>query len=120
MSEPTDANPAGSTPEELRQMLLQRSVEDEELRQRLLADPKATIEQETGARLPEEIEVRCVEETPDTIHLVLPPRVQDAAESGGLSDQQLDAVAGGWRGSVEGGTQYGATSGCASCDDPIC
>ena len=87
---------AGSYPEQIRQALVQRSVEDEELRQRLLADPKGTVEQELGAELPEEVEIRCMEETPDIVYLVLPPRSQDSAGGGELSDSELETVAGGW------------------------
>ena len=52
--------------------LVQRSLEDEEFRQRLLDDPKGTVEQELGTPLPEGVEVRVVEESADTIYLVLP------------------------------------------------
>ena len=88
---------AGGTPEDLaRQELIQRSVEDEELRRRLISDPKGTVEQELGAKLPERIEIHAVEETPETIYLVLPP---SSLEHGGeLSDRELDTVAGGWGG----------------------
>ncbi|MGF1471332.1 MAG: NHLP leader peptide family RiPP precursor [Rubrobacteraceae bacterium] len=89
------SEPSGNDPQEMRRRLIQRSVEDEEFRQRLLADPRATIEQEVGASLPEELEIRCVEETPDTVYLVLPPNPQVSAEGGELSDEQLEAVAGG-------------------------
>jgi hypothetical protein len=88
---------AGGTPEELaRQELIQKSVEDEELRRRLLSDPKGTVEQELGTVLPESIDIRAVEETPETIYLVLPP---SSSEPGGeLSERDLEAVAGGWGG----------------------
>jgi hypothetical protein len=79
---------------EMERRLIQRSLEDEAFRQRLLAEPKAAIEQELGSRLPESIEVRVVEESADTIYLVLPSRSADA-QGGELSDQELDAVAGG-------------------------
>ncbi len=99
----------GGSPEEVRRRLIQRSMEDEDLRQRLLADPKGTIEQELGARLPEEIQILAVEETPETIYLVLPPKALADTQSGGeLSDRELEAVAGGWDGPD---TRHG-TCGC--------
>ncbi len=72
----------GGNPEEERRRLIERSVEDEELRRRLLSDPKATVEQELGAKLPEGIEIRAVEETPETIYLVLPPKAAASRQDG--------------------------------------
>lgn len=73
------------------QALVRKSLQDESFRQRLLADPKATIEQELGRELPADLEVRVLEEAPKTLYLVLPP----SKASGELSDAELDAVAGG-------------------------
>jgi hypothetical protein len=76
--------------------LLQRSLEDDDFRQRLLEDPKAAVEQELGMWLPEDVRVVALEETADTIYLVLPFRSTEGQEAGELSDQDLEAVAGGW------------------------
>jgi hypothetical protein len=84
----------GSSRAEWERRLINRSMEDEDFRQRLLADPKAAVEQELGRQLPESIEVRAVEESADTIYLVL-PSASAAGEGGELSDQELEAVAGG-------------------------
>jgi hypothetical protein len=78
---------------EMERRLIQRSLEDEAFRQRLLDDPRAAIEQELGTQLPESIEVRVVEESADTIYLVL-PSASPIGQGGELSDQELDAVAG--------------------------
>ncbi|MGF1470879.1 MAG: NHLP leader peptide family RiPP precursor [Rubrobacteraceae bacterium] len=101
----------GDTPEQMRQRLVQRSVEDEELRQRLLDDPKATVEQEIGTSLPEEVEVRAIEESQDTVYLVLPPKPPDTTGSGELSDQELESVSGGWL-SYSHATHCCVTSDC--------
>ncbi len=50
-----------------------RTWEDEEFKQELLSDPKPAIEQATGEKLPEDLVIRVVEETPNTRYLMLPP-----------------------------------------------
>jgi hypothetical protein len=89
MSEATGRN-------EVEQRLIQKSLEDDAFRQQLLEDPRATVEQELGTPVPESIEIRAVEETPNAIYLVLPP-TSSSDQSGGseLSDQELESVAGG-------------------------
>ena len=86
---------AGGSRTEVEQRLVQRSLEDDSFRQSLLADPRAVVEQELGTPLPEGMEIQAVEETADTIYLVIPP-ISSSDQSGeGLSDQELEAVAGG-------------------------
>ena len=81
---------------EMERRLVQRSLEDESFRQRLLEDPKAAMEEELETRLPEEVQVRAVEESAETIYLVLPPGTSSTGqqESGEISDRELEAVAG--------------------------
>jgi hypothetical protein len=87
---------AGSGRAEVERWVIQRSIEDESFRQRLIEDPKAAVEQELGARLPEQVRVVTVEESADTIYLVLPSSTPMAGGEGEeLSDQELDLVAGG-------------------------
>jgi hypothetical protein len=69
-------------------------MEDEDFRQMLLDDPKGTLEQELGSPLSEGVEVRVVEESQQTIYLVL-PFASAVGEGGEISDQELEAVAGG-------------------------
>ena len=85
---------AGGGRAEVERRLIERSLQDEEFRQRLLADPKAAVEEELGIQLPAEVQVRVVEETADTIYLAL-PSASPAGEGGELSDRELEAVAGG-------------------------
>jgi hypothetical protein len=75
--------------------IVQRSLQDEDFRQRLLDDPKGTLEQELWSGLPEGFEVRVVEESADTIYLVLPSASALGDQGGELSDGELEAVAGG-------------------------
>jgi hypothetical protein len=93
---------------EVERRIVQRSVQDDAFRQRLLSDPKAVVEEELGTRLPEGIRVRAVEESAETIYPVLPSASPLGDEGGELSELQLEAVAGG------GDTFWGATCSCGS------
>jgi hypothetical protein len=73
--------------------LIEKSSKDQAFRQALLADPKATLGRELGIDLPAGITVTVVEETPSTYHLVLP--AAQAHVTGELSDEELEAAAGG-------------------------
>ena len=84
---------------EIERTLVQRSLQDEEFRQMLLDDTKAAVEQELGTQLPEGVEVRVVEESAQSIYLVLPSATA-VGEGGEISDRDLEAVAGG----ADGGT----------------
>ena len=86
--------------------LIEKSLQDESFRQRLMEDPKAAVEQELGRRLREEVQVRAVEETADTIYLVLPSASMAGAEGGALSEQELESVAGGSAGDLSLDTGY--------------
>ena len=98
---------------EMERRLIEKSLQDESFRQRLLSDPKAAVEEELGTRLPEQVRVVAVEETTDTIYLVL-PSASPLGEGGDLADQELEAVAGG---------DAGSTSTASLCNlscDPNC
>src|ERR687894_1814854 len=92
--------------QEMERRLIEKSVEDDAFRQRLIEDPKGAVEQELGTRLPEEVRIVTVEETQDTIYLVLPSTSMAGAEGGELSEQELESVAGGMA------TWDEATCGC--------
>jgi len=81
---------------EVERRIIQRSIEDESFRQWLIEDPKGAVEQELGTRLPEEVRVVALEESADTIYLVLPGTPMAGGGGVELSDQQLESVAGGW------------------------
>jgi hypothetical protein len=98
------AGGSGGRPE-MERRLIEKSLRDESFRQRLLEDPRAAVEEELGTRLPESVQVRAVEESAQTIYLVL-PSASPIGEGGELSDEALESVAGGW-------DPIGNTSSCS-------
>ena len=94
----TEATGGGGQRGEVERSLINRSMEDEDFRQKLLDDPKGAVEQELGDRLPEGVEVRVVEESADTIYLVL-PSTSAVGEGGEISaEEEVDDLYGDWTG----------------------
>ncbi len=78
-------------------ILASKSCEDNEFRERLLANPKETIEQELDVVLDTDHEIHVHEESYTKTHLVLPPRnkfseaERQAAKTGATSLEFLRA-----------------------------
>ncbi len=77
--------------DELRIEIIVRAWKDPEFKARLLKSPRVAFK-EMGAELPDEIEVRVVEDKPKTMTFVLPRAVANVNE---LSDRDLQKLAGG-------------------------
>ena len=73
---------------EVRAHVAMKAAEDDDFRTRLLADPRATLEAETGIRMPDSYRLHVHEESATDAHLVLPPKPE-------LSLEQLQQVHGG-------------------------
>ena len=76
---------------EIRAHVAMKAEEDDDFQARLIADPRATLEAETGMRLPDDYRLHVHEESATDAHLVLSPKPA-------LSREQLDQVAGGHHG----------------------
>lgn len=61
------------TYEELRAELIDKAIEDESFRMRLIEDPKAVIQDALGITVPESVTIAVHEESVTEAHLVLPP-----------------------------------------------
>lgn len=71
--------------------LMGRAMQDEAFKQQLLSNTKAVLEKELGEKMPENLELKILEQTDNTRYIVLPMN----AESEELSDEELESVAGG-------------------------
>ena len=91
---------------ELESELIAKAWKDEAFKQELINNPKAVYTRELGQQLPENLIIRVVEETADTIYLALPRSPQVSEE---LSDEALEAVAGGNWHFVTSGVIVGTT-----------
>lgn len=81
---------------EFEHKLIGRAWEDEAFKQELLSNPKAVFEKESGQKLPKEVEIEVLQETPNKVYLVFPNNpVSDVAAEEELSEEALEAVAGG-------------------------
>ena len=67
--------------------------EDPEYKKMLKNDPKDVISRQLNTEVPDGIKIKVVEDTPETMHLVIPYAAPEGAE---LSDSDLEAVAGGF------------------------
>jgi Nitrile hydratase, alpha chain len=104
--------------------LIAKAAKDEKFKTELIQNPKAVIAQELGLALPKDFEVKILQETPKSFYLVLPATA--IGVDGELSDQLLEAVAGGGKtapvmaGSQSGDTKHkqalSSTSGTVSQD----
>ncbi len=100
------------TRNELEAKVIAKAWQDEEFKQELLNQPRATIIREWGLRnIPDNVDIKVIEENPNTLYMVLPmkPVIANGEE---LSEEQLEAVAGGWCwNSIKRSINYGI-SGC--------
>ncbi|NJM20891.1 MAG: NHLP leader peptide family natural product precursor [Richelia sp. RM2_1_2] len=84
------------TPQTLEARIVSRALQDASFKQQLLngsVAAKAAIEQEIGQHLPEDLEVRVLEEKTQVSYIILPSGVSNE----GMSQEQLEAIAGGRR-----------------------
>lgn len=77
---------------EIMDHLAKFSAESAEYRKKLLENPRDIVSRQFAMEIPEGVTVKVVEDTPETVHIVLPYTVAEGAE---LSDADLEAVAGG-------------------------
>ena len=72
---------------EVKAHIAMKAAEEDDFRARLIADPRATVEEEAGIWFPDDYRIHVHEETATDAHVVLPPKPE-------LSREQLDRIAG--------------------------
>jgi Nitrile hydratase, alpha chain len=73
---------------DLEAKIVARAWADESFRERLKADPRNAVVEETGITIPESIAVEVLEETPDKAYLVIP------ANRASIPDDELELAGG--------------------------
>lgn len=58
----------------LQSQVVEKAWQDPSFKEKLLADPKAAIQEALGVILPDHIKIKTVEESSDEFYVVLPPR----------------------------------------------
>ncbi|WP_208346021.1 NHLP leader peptide family RiPP precursor [Aetokthonos hydrillicola] len=89
MSEQSQAR----TRREIEAHIIAQAWKDNAYKQELLNNSKAVIEKEFEVQIPDDIKVNVLEENPTTLYFVLPMRPEISGQE--LSDEQLEAIAGG-------------------------
>lgn len=85
----SDSKLAVRTRKDLEIHLITCALKDETFKQELLTNPKTVVEKALGAKLPEELEINVLEETEDTLYMVLPCNPYE-----GMSEEELKASLG--------------------------
>ncbi len=75
-------------------LVLDRALADPGFRANLVANPHKSLSELYGVSIPENADVRVLEESDDSHFVVIPPDMSSISQE--LTDEQLEAVAGGW------------------------
>jgi hypothetical protein len=70
-----------------------KAWKDEKFKKELMSNPKALLNREFGVEIPDNVNVKVVEENANNLYIILPMKPQAGGE---LTDEQLEAVAGGF------------------------
>ncbi|CAM4465690.1 hypothetical protein HMSSN036_77120 [Paenibacillus macerans] len=65
----------------LQSQVIEKAWQDPSFKAKLLADPKAAIQEALGVILPDHIKIKTVEESSDEFYVVLPPNPANVVKS---------------------------------------
>ena len=93
--------------QEIQKKIILRALQDEAFKQKLLNNPKQVIEEELCVKLSADLQINVVQETPNSVYLVL-PHTQVQTENQKLSPEEMDIIAGGTLFNLIGSNPWGA------------
>jgi hypothetical protein len=73
--------------------IIARAWKDAKFKEQLLSDPKSVLGSYIGKSIPDDVEIKVVEESSKILYLVLPVEPTNESE---LTEAQLEAIAGGY------------------------
>ncbi len=85
------------TRHEFETQLIIKAWKDESFKQELISNPKAVYARELGQTIPEMPEITVLEESSNALYLVIPKKPVNVVASEELTDEALEAVAGGFK-----------------------
>ncbi|WP_375512898.1 NHLP leader peptide family RiPP precursor [uncultured Nostoc sp.] len=95
MSEINQQPSDGMSKHALERELIARTHKDATFKQKLLSNPKATVKEILGVEFPEYYEVKVFEQPTNSLYLVIPQNIESNSANAELSEEELEAVAGG-------------------------
>ncbi|MBD2299668.1 NHLP leader peptide family natural product precursor [Nostoc sp. FACHB-87] len=82
-------------PTTLEDRIIAKAMEDSAYKQRLLSDAKAVVEEELGEKLGDDVTIQVLQQSANHLYLVLPIDIDQLVREGIISQEELEAVAGG-------------------------
>ena len=92
-------------------LVVAKAWKDPAFKRQLVNDPRGVLQREFGVELPPEVNIRVIEDTRETIHVVLPV-LPDDVEGSAPSDAELEQVTG------FAPSNTNVMSGCSCCSSP--
>jgi Nitrile hydratase, alpha chain len=79
----------------LEKQLISRAAKDSTFKQQLLQDPQKIVGEMLGTEIPQNYEIKVFEQPANTLYLVIPEHIENNSGGAELSEEDLEAVAGG-------------------------